>query len=251
MKIFLIEDEVPALENLKMCLSGIDNNIDIAGTASSVLQSLNWLRNNELPDLILMDIQLSDGLSFHILKNNQVNCPVIFTTAYDKYLIDAFEYNCIDYLLKPIDSLKLAGALHKYKNLRHHFINNYSSIIDYLQSSRKNKSRIIVKKGIEFLSLKLEDVVYFFTEHKLVFAVDKDNRKFLCETGSLTDVEEIVDEKTFFRANRKFVVNANYITKFRSIDKSKISVELVLPLNEEIIVSQENAAAFKKWMSET
>jgi len=198
-----------------------------------------------------MDIQLSDGLSFHILKDNQVNCPVIFTTAYDKYLIDAFEYNCIDYLLKPIDQAKLASALHKYKNLQHHFINNYSSIIDYLQSSRKNKSRIIVKKGIEFLSLKLEDVVYFFTEHKLVFAVDKDNRKFLCETGSLSDVEEIVDEKTFFRANRKFVVNANYITKFRSIDKSKISVELVLPLNEEIIVSQENAAAFKKWMSET
>jgi DNA-binding LytR/AlgR family response regulator len=120
-----------------------------------------------------------------------------------------------------------------------------------LQSSRKNKSRIIVKKGIEFLSLKLEDVVYFFTEHKLVFAVDKDNRKFLCETSSLADVEAVVDEKFFFRANRKFVINANYITKFRSIDKSKISVELMLSLNEEIVVSQENAAAFKKWMSET
>ena len=251
MKIFLIEDEVPALENLKMCLSGIEDNINIAGTASSVSQSLNWLRNNALPDLILMDIQLSDGLSFHILKDNQVNCPVIFTTAYDKYMIDAFEYNCIDYLLKPIDPVKLAGAIHKYKSLQHHFINNYSSIIDYLQSSRKNKSRIIVKKGIEFLSLKLEDVVYFFTEHKLVFAVDKDNRKFLCETGSLADIEIMVDEKIFFRANRKFIVNANYITKFRSIDKSKISVELFLPLNEEIIVSQENAAAFKKWMSET
>jgi DNA-binding LytR/AlgR family response regulator len=176
---------------------------------------------------------------------------VIFTTAYDKYMIDAFEYNCIDYLLKPIDSVKLAAALHKYKNLQHHFINNYSSIIDFLQSSRKNKSRIIVKKGIEFLSLKLEDVVYFFTEHKLVFAVDKDNKKFLCETGSLADVETIVDEKFFFRANRKFIINANYITKFRSIDKSKISVELLLQLNEEIVVSQENAAAFKKWMSET
>jgi DNA-binding LytR/AlgR family response regulator len=251
MKIFLIEDEVPALENLKMCLAGIENNIDIAGTASSVSQSLNWLQNNALPDLILMDIQLSDGLSFHILKDNQVNCPVIFTTAYDKYMIDAFEYNCIDYLLKPIDSVKLAAALHKYKNLQHHFINNYSSIIDFLQLSRKNKSRIIVKKGIEFLSLKLEDVVYFFTEHKLVFAVDKDNKKFLCETGSLADVETIVDEKFFFRANRKFIINANYITKFRSIDKSKISVELLLQLNEEIVVSQENAAAFKKWMSET
>src|SRR5947208_15311569 len=120
MKIFLIEDEIPALENLKMCLSGIEKNIDIAGTASSVSQSLNWLHNNALPDLILMDIQLSDGLSFHILKDNHVNCPVIFTTAYDKFMIDAFEYNCIDYLLKPIDPVKLTAAIYKYKNLQNH-----------------------------------------------------------------------------------------------------------------------------------
>lgn len=250
MKIFIIEDETPAMENLKMNIAAIESNIEIAGTAASVEQSLHWLKTNPLPDLILMDIQLSDGLSFHILKEDSIKCPVIFVTAFDKYMIDAFEYNCIDYLLKPVDLNKLANAINKYKNLQHHFINNYSSIVDYLQNSKKNKSRIIVKKGIEFLSLKLADVVYFFTEHKLVFAVDKDNRKFLCETNSLADIEEMVDAKTFFRANRKYIVNANFITKFRSIDKSKISVELVLPVNEEIIVSQENAAAFKKWMSE-
>jgi len=250
MKIFLIEDEVPALENLKMCIASIDSNIEIAGTAASVAESLSWLKTNTAPDLILMDIQLSDGLSFHILKEDNIKCPVIFITAYDKYMMDAFEYNCIDYLLKPVECNKLSNALHKYKNLQHHFINNYYSIIDYLQASKKNKSRIIVKKGTEFLSLKLEDVTYFFTEHKLVFAVDKDNRKFLCETNSLSDIEEMLDEKTFFRANRKYIVNANYITKFKSIDKSKISVEILMPLNEEIIVSQENAASFKKWIGE-
>ncbi|MBV9962205.1 MAG: response regulator transcription factor [Parafilimonas sp.] len=250
MKIFLIEDETPALENLKMCISGIDGNIEIAGSATSVADSLSWLKNNAVPDLILMDIQLSDGLSFHILKEDNIKCPVIFITAYDKYMVDAFEYNCIDYLLKPVECSKLMNALNKYKNLQHHFINNYSSIIDFLQSSKKNKSRIIVKKGTEFLSLRLEDVIYFFTEHKLVFAVDKDNRKFLCETNSLSDIEETLDEKTFFRANRKYIVNANFIAKFKSIDKSKISVDLLLPLNEEIIVSQENAASFKKWISE-
>ena len=140
--------------------------------------------------------------------------------------------------------------MNKYKNLQQHFITNYSSIVEYLQATKKNKSRIVVKKGTEFLSLKLEDVIYFFTEHKLVFAVDKDNRKFLCETNSLADIEAVLDEKNFFRANRKYIVNAEYITKFRSIDKSKINIELLLPLNEEIIVSQENAAAFKKWISE-
>jgi DNA-binding LytR/AlgR family response regulator len=250
MKIFIIEDELPALENLKMCVKDIGTNIEIAGTAGSVAQSINWLNNHAMPDLILMDIQLSDGLSFHIFKEENVKCPVIFVTAYDKYMIDAFEYNCIDYLLKPVDKNRLAAALNKYKNLQHHFINNYSSIVEYLQSPKKNKSRIIVKKGTEFLSLKLEDVIYFFTEHKLVFAVDKDNRKFLCETSSLADVEAVLDEKKFFRANRKYIVNADYITKFKSIDKSKINIEVILPLNEEIIVSQENAAAFKKWISE-
>jgi len=249
MKIFLIEDETPALENLKICLSGIETDINIAGTAGSVAQSVQWLRTNPMPDLILMDIQLSDGLSFPVLKNSHINCPVIFITAYDKYMVDAFEYNCIDYLLKPVEQPKLENALYKYKNLQHHFINNYTSILEYLQTPKKSKSRIIVKKGTEFLSLKLTDVVYFFTEHKLVFATDKDNRKFLCETNSLTDAEEILDEKTFFRANRKFIVNANYITKFKSVDKSKISVELTLPVNEEIIVSQENAAAFKTWIN--
>jgi two-component system LytT family response regulator len=250
MKVFIAEDELPALENLKLCLNSVGSNIEIAGTAGSVMQSLQWLNTHPLPDLILMDIHLSDGLSFHIFKEGQVNCPIIFTTAYDKYMIEAFEYNCIDYLLKPVDANRLAAALNKYKNLQQHFINNYSSIIDYLQNSKKNKSRIIVKKGTEFLSLKLDDILYFFTEHKLVFAVDKDNRKFLCETGSLADVEAMLDETKFFRANRKYIVNADYIIKFKSIDKSKINVELALPLNEEIIVSQENAASFKKWISE-
>jgi DNA-binding LytR/AlgR family response regulator len=250
MKVLIIEDEIPALENLKASIKNIGNNIEIAGTASSVAQSLNWLENNPMPDLILMDIQLSDGLSFHIFKEGSIKCPVIFITAFDKYMVDAFEYNSIDYLLKPVDTNRLAVALNKYKNLQQHFITNYSSIVEYLQASKKNKSRIIVKKGTEFLSLKLEDVIYFFTEHKLVFAVDKDNRKFLCETNSLADIEAVLDDKKFFRANRKYIVNADYITKFKSIDKSKINIELVLPLNEEIIVSQENAAGFKKWISE-
>jgi len=250
MKIFIIEDEPPALENLKMCIKNIGNNIEIAGSAGSVAQSLNWLSSHATPDLILMDIQLSDGLSFHIFKEDNIKCPVIFITAYDKYMIEAFEYNCIDYLLKPVDPNRLTSALNKYKNLQQHFINNYSSLFEYLQTAKKNKSRIIVKKGTEFLSLKLEDIVYFFTEHKLVFAVDKDNRKFLCETNSLADIEDMLDEKKFFRANRKYIVNADYLTKFKSIDKSKINIELVLPLNEEIIVSQENAAGFKKWISE-
>jgi two-component system LytT family response regulator len=249
MKILIIEDEIPALENLKMCIAEADSGIEIIGSTRSVAESITWLRNNISPDLILMDIQLSDGLCFHIFNEHNIICPVIFTTAYDKYVIDAFEYNCIDYLLKPIDLKKLINTLRKYKSLQHHFLNNYSTIIEYLNAPKKGKSRMVVKKGTEFLSIRMEDVAYFFTEHKLVFLVDKDNKKYLCETNSLSDVEEMLDNKTFFRVNRKYIVSADYITKFKSIDKSKISVEITLPVFEEIIVSQENASVFKKWIS--
>src|ERR1041385_7976713 len=131
MKILIVEDEIPALQNLKMCIAGADNSIQIAGTTRSVAETIAWLQNNASPDLILMDIQLSDGLCFHIFNENTVKCPVIFITAYDKYMIDAFEYNCIDYLLKPVDALKLAHALRKYKTLQQHFITNYASLADY------------------------------------------------------------------------------------------------------------------------
>lgn len=250
MKILIVEDEIPALENLKICIADADSTLAIAGTTRSVAETVNWLKTNGSPDLILMDIQLADGICFHIFKETEVRCPVIFTTAYDKYLLDAFEYNCIDYLLKPVDIVKLTNTLRKYKNLQHHFLNNYASLIEYFNVPKKSKSRIVVKKGTEFLSIRLDDVAYFFTENKLVFLVDKQNKKYLCETNSLLDIEEMLDDQQFFRVNRKYIVNADYITKFKSIDKSKISVEIALPVYEEIIVSQENASVFKKWISE-
>ena len=140
--------------------------------------------------------------------------------------------------------------MRKYQNLKQHFINNYAALNNYLNNPKKTKSRIIVKKGTEFQTVKTEDIVYFFTEHKLVFAVDKDNKKYLCEISTLGEAEEIVDNKIFFRVNRKYIVNANYIIKFRSVDKSKISIELQVLPPEEIIVSQENAPVFKKWINE-
>lgn len=250
MKVLIIEDEKPALDNLVECIRNTDSSIEIAGATSRVSESVRWLQTNPQPDLILMDIELSDGISFNIFNEFPVSCPVIFTTAYTKYLTQAFEYNSIDYLLKPIDHNKLGNTLRKYKNLQQHFVNNYSFLNGYLNNSKKSKSRIVVKKGTEFQTVKTDDIAYFFTEHKLVFAVDKDSKKYLCEISTLAETENMVDEKTFFRANRKYIVNANYIVKFRSIDKSKISIDLQVHTAEEIIISQENAPLFKKWINE-
>jgi DNA-binding LytR/AlgR family response regulator len=250
MNILIIEDEKPAYESLLTELKTIEDNIKVVAAFGCVKDTVQWLNENPSPDLIFMDVQLSDGPSFNIFKSTSVTCPVIFTTAYDKYLTQAFEYNSIDYILKPIDHEKLKGAMKKYKGLQQHFIGNYSTLFSQLNNQDKKKTRIIVKRGVEFQAIRTEDIVYFFTEHKLVFLVDKDNRKYMAEANNLAELEVELDNNQFYRANRKFIVNANFIKRFKPLERSKISVEMILPLDEEIIVSQENSGAFKKWISE-
>ena|SRR5579859_105119 len=257
MKVLIVEDERPASENLVEELQAIDDNIDVVAGCNSVDETVRWLSNNPQPDLILMDIQLSDGLSFNIFKACEVTCPVIFTTAYDKYLTQAFEYSSIDYLLKPISQDRLKNAIRKYKNLRNHFVNaqdalaNGQALADYSSHPDRVRSRILVRKGVEFQAVRVEDAGYFFTEHKLIFLVDKENRKYMAEKSNLSELEEELDRNIFYRANRKYIINANYIKRFKPLERSKISVELVLPVNEEIIISQENAASFKKWIAQS
>jgi DNA-binding LytR/AlgR family response regulator len=250
MKVLIIEDEKPAIESLVEELLQIDESFEVTGTCDSVQESIQWLGHHPQPDIIFMDIQLSDGLSFNIFKSCTVTCPIVFTTAYDKYLTQAFDYNSIDYLLKPINPEKLKNAIRKYKNLQNYFVNNHSALLDYLNNHDKKKSRILVKRGMEFQAIRVEEVVYFFTEHKLVFLVDKENRKYLAEKSNLSELEEELDKNLFYRANRKYIINANYVKRFKPLDRSKLSVELQLPISEEIIISQENSSSFKKWISE-
>jgi two-component system, LytTR family, response regulator len=258
MKVLIVEDEGAAFENMVDDLHAIDENINVLAGCNSVDQCIRWLNTNPQPDLILMDIQLSDGLSFNIFKACTITCPVIFTTAYDKYLNQVFEYGSIDYLLKPITQEKLKNAIKKYKMLRNHFvnnrepfINNHSGQSESLNYPDRKRSRILVKRGMEYQAVRVEDAGYFFTEHKLVFLVDKDNRKYMAEKSNLSELEEELDRNVFYRANRKYIINANYIRRFKPLERSKISVELVLPVNEEIIISQENSASFKKWIGES
>jgi DNA-binding LytR/AlgR family response regulator len=263
MKVLIVEDERPASENLIEELQAIDEDIDVVAGCNSVDETIRWLNRNPQPDLILMDIQLSDGLSFNIFKACDVTCPVIFTTAYEEYLTQAFEYSSIDYLLKPISQDKLKNAIKKYRALRAHFINNQDIVTtrdfnnqdhlhDYFGGSHDRKrSRILVRKGVEFQAVRVEDTGYFFTEHKLIFLVDKENRKYMAEKSNLSELEEELDKNIFYRANRKYIINANYIKRFKPLERSKISVELVLPVNEEIIISQENSASFKKWIAQS
>ncbi len=248
MKVIIIEDEKPAAEKLEKLILKHDGAIEVLAILNSVQSATEWLKQNPVPELIFMDIELSDGLSFKIFDHHPLNCPVIFTTAYDEYWQDALEQNSIDYLLKPIRQEKLENAINKYKKLKHHFSLNYSSLFkkSYSQNGEYRK-RFLIKKGNDFISIKTDDIAYCYAAHKLVFIVDNKAQRFIMDR-SLNDLEKELDPAVFFRINRKYLANIHHIRRIKTYGKSKLSVELNPAASEEIIISQENTMAFKQWI---
>ena len=247
MKVLIIEDEKPAAEKLKKAIQKIDPAISIESTLGSVRDAVIWMQNNPVPELVFMDIELSDGLSFKIFEQVKIGCPVIFTTAYDEYWQEAFEHNSIDYLLKPVKQEKLEAAIKKYEQLKKYFTGNFQQLLQWQQQPQQAyKKRFLVKKGNDYITVKTEDIAYFYATHKLVCMVEKEGQKFILDK-SLADLEKELEPAMFYRVNRKYLVNINAIKKIKSYPKSKLQLELSPSVAEEIIVSQENAAVFKEW----
>jgi two-component system LytT family response regulator len=248
MKAVIIEDEIPAAEKLKKALLHLDPNMQVLAVLGSVKASAGWLTSNGFPDLLFMDIELSDGLSFQLFDSLKVECPVIFTTAYDEYWQEAFEHNSIDYLLKPIKEEKLAQALSKYEQLKRHFTVNMQKLADWQHGVNGTyKKRLLVKRGADYFSIRAEDIAYFYAVHKLVCLVDHKGQKFILDQ-SLADLEKQTNPSLFYRVNRKYLVNMNAIKRIRVFPKSKLALEMEPAVQEEVIVSQEKAAEFKAWM---
>src|SRR5215213_6990078 len=211
MRVVIIEDEKPAAEKLSKALLNTDREIEVQSILSSVKESSSWFQQNGLPDLIFMDIELSDGLSFQLFDQLQIDCPIIFTTAYDQYWQEAFEHNSIDYLLKPIKEEKLRAALNKYEKLKQHFSSNLKKLSEWQSTQQGNyKKRYLVKRGTDYVSIKSEDIAYFYAAQKLVCLVSKEGQKFLLDQ-SLADIEKQTDPSLFYRVNRKYLVNLNSI----------------------------------------
>ena len=250
MRTIIIEDEKPAVEKLMKAIAKADASIDVLTIAGSIQAATEWLKNNFMPDLIFMDIELTDGLSFKIFEQISITCPVIFCTAYDEYWQEAFEHNSIDYLLKPVKQDKLEAALGKYEMLKKYFAQNLQQL---LQSQQQNegdyKKRFLVKRGTDYFSIKSEDIAYFYATHKLVCMVDSKGQKFILDQ-SLADIEKQLDPSLFYRINRKYLVHMNAIKKIKTYPKSKLQLELEPLINDEIIISQENVSAFKEWMGQ-
>ncbi|MCG2613071.1 LytTR family DNA-binding domain-containing protein [Terrimonas sp. NA20] len=249
MRAIIIEDEKPAAEKLQKAILKADTGIDVVATLSSVKSAIEWLEENDMPNLLFMDIELSDGLSFKIFDAVNITSPVIFCTAFDEYWQEAFEHNSIDYLLKPVRQEKLDAALKKYDKLKQHFS---ADVRQFLQSRQQQladyKKRFLVKRGTDYISVKTDDIAYFYATHKLVCMIDQKNQKFILDQ-SLSEIEKQLDPSMFYRVNRKYLVHLNAIRKIRTFPKSKLQLELEPEINEDIIISQDNVTAFKEWMS--
>lgn len=251
LNVVIIEDERLAVDKLKGILSELATDVQVQAVISSVKEGVDYFSKLPKPDLIFCDIHLTDGLSFEIFNSFQANAPVIFTTAYDEFIMKAFDYNGIDYLLKPVNKQEVSKAYQKYKSLQQHFNSTQgklSNLLEYLGA--RKKSRIIVKKGLENIALKIEDIVLFYTENKVVYLIDKQKSKYIYDRN-LSILESELDPGVFFRVNRKYIVNINFIKSYKTFEKVKLSIELTIPeMAHQIIISQETAPAFKKWLAD-
>jgi len=250
MNVLIIEDEKPAARRLNRMLGAL--NIEVQQMLHSVEESLNWLQNNEHPDLIFLDIQLSDGLSFEIFEEIEVKSAIIFTTAYDEYALKAFKLNSIDYLLKPLDEDELKVAVDKFKEHQPKISNvqvDLNAIRKLLINpvDRKFKKRLTIKVGQHIRIINIEDVACFYSENKSTYIHTLENRNHLLD-HSLEHWQEQLDPTQFYRVNRTFIVHINAIKDIISYTNSRLKLILHSFSEQEIIVSRERVKDFKAWI---
>ncbi|SHH56741.1 two component transcriptional regulator, LytTR family [Chryseolinea serpens] len=252
MKVLIIEDEIPAAEKLERYLLKYDATTTVAAILDTVESAVAWLRDhqNEV-DLIFMDIQLKDGLSFQIFQQVPVKKPVIFTTAFNEFALDAFKVSSIDYLLKPITFTDLSAALKKLESLREqlHQPKDQPERMQALVANLKTKeykTRFMVKLGEHIRSITTDQIGLFYADGRDVYLVTTQNRKFIIDY-TLESLEDILDPKIFFRLNRTFILNINAIKDVLVYSNSRLKITLVQEFDKEIIVSREKVGDFKEW----
>lgn len=253
MTILIIEDEEPAFKRLQKMLKEIEPGHMLPDQIVSVSSAIKWFAKNKSPDLIISDIQLSDGISFEIFKQVAITCPVIFTTAYDQYAIEAFKVNSIDYLLKPVKKEELEKAVNKFKERNALVTAPFIDINKLLQSLQPAgtdyKKRFVVRYGEHIKTIDTEDVVYFYTEDKATFLCTKDARRFVIDFNMDT-LESLLDPKVFFRINRQYIISIHSIAEMFAYTKSRVLIKLTPPSKHETIVSTERSADFKHWLGD-
>ncbi len=248
LRAFIAEDEPPARERLTLALARVAPQLSVVGHSDSVRGTQAWLAAHPAPDVLLLDIQLADGLSLDLFADGQLALPTIFTTAYDRFALDAFRALAVDYLLKPVADAALAQALHKLDRLRHSFGSDVAALLQQLgQAPNRWRQRLVGRKGSQFHALSVDHLACVIAVDKLVFAVDAQGERYLLETP-LAELELALDPARFFRASRQMLVAADAVLRFTAVGKGRLKVELRPAGASTVIISQERAAAFKAWL---
>jgi len=247
-KVLIIEDEKLNADRLKRLLKEIKSSIIILDVLDNIADSINWLNTNDLPDLVMMDIRLSDGLSFEILEAIKVDCPIIFTTAFDEYAVRAFKFNSIDYLLKPVEKEELEHAIQKLDHLKDKQISQQplQGLLDFIYP-KDFRSRFLLPFKDGYKTILVEDILFFYSEFKLTHAQLK------CGTTEIVpqtmeELEQQLNPKVFFRANRQFIVHIDAIKRLHNHFNGKLKIEIKNNNQVEVLVSREKAQLLKNWL---
>lgn len=255
MKVLIVEDEPYAQQELKRLLNLVPYDIKVLECVDSIEETSIWLNSNPEPDLMFLDIQLSDGLSFEIFKKSTVSVPVIFTTAFDAYAIQAFKVNSIDYLLKPIKQDELEAALNKYQSMRDRYgesiVNlNVEQVEQLLKlGTNQYKSRFIAKVGDQIKHIAIADVAYFHAEDNVVMLITKGNDRYIIEY-SLDQLNELIDPEHFFRVNRSYIVTVDAIEKINKYFNSRLHLELRPGTDDNVLISRVKVQDFLNWIDQ-
>ncbi len=252
MKILIVEDEMAAARRLEKMILEAHPTAEILAQIDSVEAAVSWLSANAAADLIFMDIHLADGSAFEIFQHVRVEKPIIFTTAYDEYALQAFKVNAVDYLLKPIKQAELASSIKKFQKI---FVEKTPAAPDYAslaeairQSEGQYLRRMLIKFGQSYKLVELPEVSYFYTKDKISFLVTRAGKRFPIDYP-LDKLETMLDPRQFYRINRQFIVNVTAISAMHTYSKSRVKLDLEPPTGDmETIVSTERAADFKKWL---
>ena len=247
MRVLIVEDETAAVENLEYLLYKVERAIEIAAVTESVEQTQQWLMHNHA-DLIFMDIHLSDGSAFSLFDHIEVSTPIIFTTAYDQYALDAFKVNSIDYLLKPIKQTDLERAFEKFKRFTAYDLNSYISRINQLTEKPKYQSRILIAIKDKIIPLAVEDIACIYSTDRKTEIITTSKARYTYNKPLDTMIKSL-DPTVFFRANKQFIINRNQIADITVWFDSRLRLRLTVETSEDIYIAKNRVSEFKSWLT--
>lgn len=250
MKVLIIEDEDLTAERLESLLLRYDSGIEILDKIPSVKEAVRWFqKHSSTVDLVFMDIHLEDDLCFRIFEQINLQVPIIFTTAFDEYMIKAFKVNSIDYLLKPVNAEGLAAAIEKFKAMKRQFSRtDLDTLLEAIgQNKPEYKTRFMVTVGTRIKTIEMADIAYFFSEEKITFMVTKDNQRLPIDY-SLDKLSTMINPEEYFRANRQFLISLPSIKNIHTYSQSKLKLELDPHPKTEVFIGKEKITPFKDWL---